>query len=300
MADIEIASDALQCIVSTQGGAIWKLWAVENGNRIHPLLRQPVSGKGRDASRSGCFPLVPFGNRVEHNRFAFGGKAYRLGANTPGDPHYVHGDGWLHEWAPIEAEPNSTRLIFDHNSQIYSYHAEQCFRVDGRVLEATLSVTNTGDEPMPFGLGWHPFFPLTREATLLAPSETFWTEKAGWLPGERRRLPAELDFRAPRSLPLHWINNGFEGWDGRAEIRWPDRELQLEIATKPALSRYFLFVSDSGFDPGYRNDFFCFEPMTHSANGHNLPDLGGLSILAAGEAMSVTMRLSWSHMSRRS
>ena len=68
--------------------------------------------------------------------------------------------------------------------------------------------------------------------------------------------------------------------------------MRLRIDTAPALSRYFVFVSDTKFDPNYREDFFCFEPMSHSANGHNLADLGGLTVLAPGQGMEVSMLLS--------
>jgi aldose 1-epimerase len=129
---------------------------------------------------------------------------------------------------------------------------------------------------------------------LEAPATAYWTEKAGWLPDVRMSVPEALDFNRPKTLPRRWVNNGFEGWDGAASIIWPERHLRLGIETTPALSRYFLFVSDTTFDPDYREDFFCFEPMSHSANGHNLPDFGGLTVLAPGQGLAISMALSYS------
>ncbi|CDX41982.1 conserved hypothetical protein [Mesorhizobium plurifarium] len=290
MADIEIASDRLRCVLSTQGGLIWRLDA-NPGNGWQPLLRPPPEGSDRDPLKAGCFPLVPFGNRVEGNRFPFDRTEYRLKPNTPWDKHYLHGDGWLGDWTADEQEARVS-LSFEFHGKLYRYRASQRFECDGAALRTTLGVTNLGERPMPFGLGWHPYFPQTRATTLEAPAKAYWTEKAGWLPDTRVPVPEALDFKQPRTLPRGWVNNGFEGWDGAASIVWPERHMRLEIETAPALSRYFVFVSDRTFDPHYREDFFCFEPMSHSANGHNLPDFGGLTVLAPGQGIAVSMTLS--------
>jgi aldose 1-epimerase len=152
-------------------------------------------------------------------------------------------------------------------------------------------VTNIGDFALPFGLGHHLFLPLTEAATLLAPATAFWTEKHDYLPGECTAIPSEVDFSTAHGLPARWINNGFEGWDGRATVRWPELGLALEIEAEPPFDRYFLFRSDLKFEPGFRADYFCFEPMTHAANGHNLPSGGGLKRLARGETLATHLRL---------
>jgi aldose 1-epimerase len=70
--------------------------------------------------------------------------------------------------------------------------------------------------------------------------------------------------------------------------------MTLAISTIPALGRYFVFVSEKTFDPAYAEDFFCFEPMSHTANGHHLAALSGLTTLAPGESLSSSMRLALS------
>ncbi|MDX8526543.1 aldose 1-epimerase [Mesorhizobium sp. MSK_1335] len=291
MADIDIASDRLRCVLSTQGGTIWRLEADLGNGWWQPLLRPPPEGSDREPLKAGCFPLVPFGNRVEGNRFQFDGIEHRLTPNTPWDKHYLHGDGWLGDWTAGVHGDATASLSFEFQGEAYRYRATQRFECEGTTLRATLAVTNLGAPPMPFGLGWHPFFPLTPATTLEARASSYWTEKAGWLPDARIAVPETLDFNQPQKLPRQWINNGFEGWDGAASIAWPERRMRLGIETTPALSRYFLFMSDTRFDPGYREDFFCFEPMSHSANGHNLSDLGGLTVLAPGQGMTVSMTL---------
>jgi aldose 1-epimerase len=292
--DIAISSDGIKCVVSTAGGAIWRLDARSGDGTGVPLLRPPPTSDDRDVLKSGCFPLVPFGNRVAGNRFSFGGKEYRLAPNTPWDAHYLHGDGWLREWKVHRHDTGRLELGLEHEGEVYSYAAHQTFVARERHLTVSLSVETRGVETLPFGLGWHPFFPLTPQTTLAARAKSYWIERAGWLPDEEGRIPAELDFSAPRRPPRHWVNNGFESWDGNAGIVWPERGVMLSISTNPPLTRYFVFVSDKAFDPTYNEDFFCFEPMSHSANGQNLPDFGGLAALKPRDSLSISMRLAWS------
>jgi aldose 1-epimerase len=150
---------------------------------------------------------------------------------------------------------------------------------------------NRGATALPFGLGWHPYFPLTASTMLRAPASALWLEGADWLPTERGPIPADLDFTSARELPRRWVNHGFEGWNGACEIAWPDRRARLKLEADGLFERYFLFVSDSKFEVGYKYEYFAFEPMSHSANAHNLPDGGGLRRLAPGASLSGSIRL---------
>ncbi|MBZ9764664.1 hypothetical protein LB553_27910 [Mesorhizobium sp. CA8] len=197
MADIEIASDRLRCVLSTQGGLIWRLEA-KSGDAWHPLLRPPPEGSDRNPLKAGCFPLVPFGNRVEGNRLLFDRTEYRLKPNTPWDKHYLHGDGWLGNWTVEDRCDAEASLSFEFQGEPYRYRATQRFKCEGVSFRAILGVTNLGERPMPFGLGWHPFFPLTPATTLQAPAVAYWTEKAGWLPDARIAIPENLDSAKPK------------------------------------------------------------------------------------------------------
>jgi aldose 1-epimerase len=257
-----------------------------------PLLRSAHSDDA-DALSSGCYPLIPFGNRVRNNRFTFDGRTYVLEPNTKSDPHYLHGDGWLGEWTVVELSSRHVELFFSHEGKgtPYRYEARQSFRIDDEGFEMWMSVTNLGEQPLPFGLGWHPFFPMTDQTTLKAPAARMWTEAAGWLPGEATSITEDIDFSVARPLPHRWVNNGFEGWTGEAEISWPERRTRLYMTADPLFRHAFVFVSDAAFDPSFQRDYFCFEPMSHLANGHNLPDLGDLIPLATGEVLAGGIRL---------
>ena len=292
MPGLRLENDRLDLEVITSGAAIWRLFGKRSGTDV-PLLREPAATAERQPLQSACFPLVPFGNRVRGNGFVFEGVAHTLAPNMAWDKHYLHGDGWTSQWHAEECSATRAVLTMHHDASgtPYVYDAAQTFALDGDSLAITLTVVNCGAVALPFGLGWHPYFPLTPRTTLQARATEYWLEGEGWMPTTRAALPAALDFNTPRGLPRHWVNNGFEGWDGRAEIVWPERQARLFVEADPLFARYFVFVSDAAFDPGYAYDFFAFEPMSHSADAHHLPGGAGLRRLAPGESLGGSVRL---------
>lgn len=293
MALFRLDNGSLTLVVSSLGGSVLKLAAHSPEGEI-PLLRPATLSEDTPALQSGCFPLVPFGNRVNQNRFSFEGRDYALCPNTSWDRHYLHGDGWLQQWQCIEQRSDFLRLSYQHAEGPYQYRVEQCFTLERQQLRIELVVEHDGQSPMPYGLGWHPYFPLTPDTRVQAPAQAYWLEAEEWLAGEQVPLSEEMDFNRLAAIPRRWVNNGFGGWNGEAKIQWPEQGSQLQMSTEPACPVFFMFVSDPAFDPGYQFEFFCLEPMSHAANAHNMAELGGLRRLAKGESFSQAMLLSYS------
>lgn len=274
---LSLESDRLRLRVSPRGGAVVDGYT----NDGRPFLR-PYRGKSAfDVTDCACFPLVPIGNRVEANAFSFAGRRFAL---TPSafDPLYIHGDGWLGTWQVATQRQDLIELVFDRRAgggAPFAYRVRQTFWLTGVRLELAMSVTNTGETALPFGLGFHPYFPRTPFTTLLAPARDWWSERSGHLPGERIALSDDVNFSTSRRLPQRWLNNGFEGWNRVARIVWLEQKLGLDIEATPALGRYVLYAPDSD------RSFFCFEPMSHTPNALQYVDTDpmGLRILSPGE-----------------
>jgi aldose 1-epimerase len=274
---------ALCLVVSEQCGAIEGFWHHDT-----PLLR-PGKQSGV-AVESSCFPLVPFGNRINGNAFTWEGKTYTLAPNVAWDSHYLHGDGWLNHWTCEQNSADALTLGYKHTHGVYFYFAQQRFTLNASSLSVTLTVTNEGDETLPFGLGWHPYFPLTDATRLQAKASGYWLEREQWLAGEYQgTLPDLLDFNQVNALPRQWVNNGFACWNGEALIR--QAQYELRMTTEPPAPCYFVFVSDPEFDKGYAFDFFCIEPMSHAPDDHHRLHGGNLTALKPGESLSQTMVL---------
>ncbi len=286
MDTLRLRTDVAELTLSTRGAAVLG-WNLDTSTGRLPLLRPARHGGNGVPDETAAFPQVPYGNRVSGNAFAFAGRDYRLTPNA-GDRYHLHGDGWLSDWAVETATGSSATLALRHVADAaapWDYLARQTVALDGRRLVLTLSVENTGRDTLPFGLGWHPYFPLTPRTRLIAPASSLWLEGADHLPTEEVPLPADLDFRKAAPLPDRWINNGFEDWNGCARIDWPERGLTLTINTGPIFSRYVVYRPDTTRDPAYTGDWFCFEPMTHTVDGFRMAGMGGLVPLRPGRRL---------------
>src|SRR5438874_6756332 len=76
------------------GGSIARFDYDAGGAEKVPIFRGIAASEGGILDQ-GCFPLVPFVNRVRRGSFAFRGRDIRLAPNLPGDPSPLHGSGWL-------------------------------------------------------------------------------------------------------------------------------------------------------------------------------------------------------------
>ncbi len=284
---IELRSSTMTAHLRLQGGAMLSLWwgAAENGV---PLLR-PSLPDGTAPIDTAGFPLVPFGNRLGSNRFSCGGKTYALEPNSDLDPLYIHGDGWLERWSLQDQGTSGATLAYRHRGTNgpYRYLAEQRFSLDDERLSLRLAVTNEGDDTLPFGLGWHPYFVLADDTTLQFSASSVRPEGAGSLPGPAVIPAGAFDFGKARRFPAARLNNGYSGWDGTALIRYPRHALELEVSADPVFAHAFLYAPFGEANAG----FFCFEPMSHMADDHNRDGFGDLRLLEPGQRLEGSIRL---------
>lgn len=236
-----------------------------------------------------CFPLVPFSNRIADGRFRFRGQVYELTKNFPPEPHAIHGYGWQNAWVVADAGASRAGLTFRHtvSGTPFDYRAHQIFALGEDGLEVGLEVTNAGEGAMPAGIGLHPYFTRTEGVTLRARLEHVWLPDERKIPQRRVPLPAAWDFARGLRLASLDLDHCFGGWDGRAELHWPETDLTLAIEATPALRHLVIYVP-----PG--QDFFCIEPVSHVNDGFNLLERGiegtGVRVLAPGEALGATVR----------
>ena len=235
------------------------------------------------------FPLVPFCNRIREGRFSFRGREVTLATNMPGDPSPLHGHGWLSAWEVEKASETHAELVFRHDAGEWPwrYEARQSFRLEPDNLTIRLACLNLSDEPMPCGLGQHPYFHCTAETILDTQVAHAWTIDEKVLPVEK--VPAIGRFGlANRFVCGQDLDNGFGGWGGSARMRLPGAPFTLEMSSADA-SFFQLYSPATG-------GIFVAEPVTHANAALNEPEESwaelGLRVLEAGEEMALTAK--WS------
>ncbi|TJW35642.1 MAG: aldose 1-epimerase, partial [Mesorhizobium sp.] len=277
-------------IVPELGGGIAFIEALLPDGRTVPVLR-PWTGNAVDGPFAfACNILVPFSNRISGGGFAFDGVFHEIAPNLAGETFPIHGDGFQRAWA-IEAASGQTASLVLPGGEIgpFRYEARQGFHLKDGALHVELTVTNTAPRPLPFGAGFHPWFPRLAETMLCFQASQIWLEDARHLPTVQVDVAArpEWDYSAVRPLPRDWINNAFTHWPGIATINQPELGISIEIAASPNLDVAVVY------SPGSGADFFCFEPVSHTIDAHNQPGYPGLKILAEGQSLAVQMTLRW-------
>ena len=268
------------------GGAISNfLWSAESGRTA--ILREshtPLENVLDTAS----FPLVPFVNRIRGGCFAFRGREVRLAPNMAGDPSPLHGQGWTSEWRTESTSDSEAVLVYSHEpgEWPWAYEARQEFRLIGDSLSLRLTCRNVSDEPMPCGLGIHPYFSCGPETRIQTSVDDVWTVDEKVLPVEK--IPAKGRYDISDSPVCgRDLDNGYDGWSGRALLTDPRWPFEIELSSRQA--RFFQLYSPA--DGG----FFAAEPVTHANAALNEPQQQwaalGIRILQPGEEMALESRI---------
>ncbi len=275
------------------GGSIARFDWLGEGGAV--ALMRPATAAGlaaRDPLTMGSFPLVPWSGRIIGSRLASPAGPRVLALNHPGFTMPIHGLGWITPWEVVAAGASAARLALGSGplpTWPYAWQAQQEFRLEGDALTVEMTLTNEGPEPMPAGLGQHPYFPRTPQCRVRAALAGIWeVDRASMAPTVYAPVdPARLPFARGALVADLDLDNGFSGWARTAEISWPEHGLALEITGSEPLSHVIVYTPPP-------EPYFCFEPVSQVPDAFSLAAAGqadtGARVLAPGERFTVEMR----------
>lgn len=244
---------------------------------------RPMAAGTTDALMSACFPLVPFCNRIPNGRFTFEGREVVLPPNLGTHPHPLHGQGWRGPWTVEKARGGEAVLSYAHAADAWPwpYRAEQRFTLSEAGLRLELSVTNTGREAMPAGLGLHPYFPAREDETLKAANDGVWLIDEDVLPTERHPGVWGPDWAHGATVAGHdLIDHCYTGWDQRAVLTAPGQPTTT-ITASPDCRWLHVYAP-----PG--QDFLCVEPCASRPDPFGEGETGMVT-LRPGESRGIWM-----------
>ena len=284
--------------VITEVGATLRAYIVDGRPAIDGF------GPGERATDGRGQVLMPWPGRVGDGRYGWDGVEHQLPIGETDLGNALHGlvrwDNWVAEWGSDDRLVMRDRL---HPRDGYPFCLDLAvsFELEDRGLRASLSATNLGDSPAPFGAGAHPYLtlgtPLIDCCLLRLPASTVLETDHRMLPVGRAAVDGTaFDFRVPRPIGPIRLNTAFtdlerdadgvarvalESPDGRRLVLWADRGFGWVV----------VFSGDS-LPPAERRRGLAIEPMTCPPDafrsGEDLIALGPGESITAGWGIDVT------------
>jgi aldose 1-epimerase len=274
--NFELHAGALRLAVRPDlGGCIAGLW-----HRDLPVLRSTEPAALASARLSGCYPLVPYSNRLAYRRFRWKGADYSTAPNFDDSPHSLHGVGWMRPWEIVSSSVLELVLRYRHSPDDnwpFAFEARQYFSLTAQSMRVQMVFDNRAAIAQPVGLGWHPYFTRRARSRLHIELDSRWDSDATQLPVRKVAQPG-ID----SDVQHLGYDNCFDGWRGPARIR--DEKCSLQLTS--SLDRLVVFT------PSQR-DYFCVEPVSHVSNAIHMADPAahGLRTVAPGESFEAWMQL---------
>ena len=232
--------------------------------------------------------MAPWCNRIEAGPVLLGRRRIALGSNFP-DGTAIHGQVYARPW---ETQRDGTLLVRGGgDGWPWPYEVSLRIEVVDRSVRLELSLVNRAEDPMPAGLGIHPWF---RRPVLVAirghavyPSNTAPEPPAEPEPVHGRFDLREVGVMSP-DLDATWADLA----EPPVELRWPDVAVRATMRFS-APTRYVVAASPGDVDA------IAVEPETHAPQGlRRLLDgrPGGLTMLAPGQRLVLGVELAFERL----
>ncbi len=280
MKALRIASDELEIELLPELGGRWHRLRAFGAD----LLRTPdqLDAYRREPFFWGSFVMAPWCNRVAAGAQHVAGRSVDLPANFP-DGTAIHGQVQAMPWEVVS--PGTLRISAGGDGWPWRYEVTQRLNLDGGRLRLHLALVNHSAEPMPAGIGVHPWFVQPIELRLAA-DRVFASNEAS--APEPVPVDAEHDLRTPRAMPpgLDATWAAVRG-PAVADLRWPALGISASMRISPDGS-YLCAASPAALGA------VAIEPQTHAPNGLRRlvnGEPGALHRLEAGATLELAVEV---------
>jgi galactose mutarotase-like enzyme len=224
--------------------------------------------------RGGVPVLFPSPGPLAGDRFTRGG---RSGAMKQ------HGFARQRAWSVVEAKDREVtlELASDESTRAqypWDFVARLRYALSGTTLTIATRIENTSPAPMPFALGFHPYFLVPDASKGRARVPTAATRAFDNVTKKLVDLAGPIDLTA-KEVDLHLHDHGATS---ATLDRGADR---IVVSADPELGRWVIWTLAG-------KDFVCLEPWTAPADALNTGE--GLLTLAPGEARTLTVKIAQS------
>ncbi len=261
---------------------------------------------GDKPTRSGVPILFPYPNRIRDGHFTWAGKNYQLPLNDPVGKNAIHGFAVYRPWRIVDqgADSNGAWITGEFHGAVDApetlalwpadYRLRITYRLYDHVLRIDADADNPDKTPLPFGIGYHPYFALApfgaEQAIVTAGASKIWELKDNLPTGNTVDVDAQRDLRGGRFLlDLHLDDVMTDLYTFAYDSQ--DQLGLVGILQHPSGQRMLTLWLGADyrdlvmFTPPHR-EALCLEPYTCTTDAINLTPKGidaGLRVLQPGE-----------------
>ncbi|MES1204347.1 MAG: aldose 1-epimerase family protein [Pseudomonadota bacterium] len=227
--------------------------------------------------------LAPWPGRIDHGRYAFQGVTHQLPINEVGNENALHGLVRYLTWKLVERSADAVTLslvLFPTDGYPFTLELVVTYRLGDRGLVVQTKATNIGAGPLPFGLGFHPYFAVGTE---VVDSNVLTLPAATYLPTNERLVPigaepvagTAFDFRNAKAIGAVKLDTTYtdliKGDDGRVRISLanPGGKPSVELILDGSFSHVVCYTQDTLPVAAHRRRGICIEPLTCAPNAFN-------------------------------
>jgi aldose 1-epimerase len=277
--------------IEPERGALISALVWRDGDREIPLLNAPADRPQTDQGIDffGCWPLVPFANRAFGGRLDCLDRHYTLPINDTDKNYTIHGFGWECAWTVEKRSQDKLQISHTCSGDFgpYFYKALIDIALGDDGASFAIGVVNTGGVSLPFGLGFHPWFPCDDNTRMMVEASHMVDFAAGNRPIGHGPVGEEADFRTSRLIKTGAeVSVNYLDWSGMARLSYPGSH-HLEITASEALRKPILWSPAT-------DAFVCFEPQSHALGAPSdqaAREAAPLHLLQPGECLSGWMHL---------
>jgi aldose 1-epimerase len=284
-------------LMDTKSGARAEVWPALGFNcyrwqvgSAEVLYSAPNLFDDTRPTRSGIPVLFPFPNRIRDGAFTWNGQVYRLPLNDPTKKNAIHGFACRHPWRIVDQGGDNDRAWVTGEFQASKDAPEDAklWPADYRIrltitlgenrLRLAAQVDNPDARPLPFGLGYHPYFhtPLLpgaskEECLVHAAAKQYWELQENLPTGDLKPVDAARDLNQPRRINELNLDDVLQRTSGAplggVVQQGAGKQATLTVAGDAAFREVVVFT------PVHR-DAFCIEPYTCTTDAINLQARG--------------------------
>ncbi|HVV85707.1 MAG TPA: hypothetical protein VHE35_21760 [Kofleriaceae bacterium] len=260
--------DAIVELEPARGGLVTRF---EVGARRVLFLDEATLRDPSKNVRGGVPVLFPTPGKLTGGAWSYGGH----GGTLP-----QHGFARNLPWRVVDAGPAAATLALAANDATraafpWEFAVELTVRVDGATVHLDHRVTNAGDEPMPFGFGFHPYFLVADADKARARVETRARRAFDNVRKQDVDLAGPIDLTAAE-VDLHLLDHGATD----ATLSTPAGDVHLRGSSEYT---HWVVWTLAG------RDFVCLEPWTCPGDALNRGDR--LLVLAPGESRALSLAI---------